>query len=219
MREIYNDQLDAISADLVDMTTSVREAVKRATRALLEADIAAAETVIEGDRDIDQGREVIEETALLLLATQQPVATDLRQLVVTLRMIADLERMGDLSVHIAKVARMRAPEVAVPEQLRPTILEMARVADRMIDTSIDVIADRDVDAAALVESQDDELDRLRASLFRSLLSEDWAHGVEPAVDIALLGRYYERIGDHAVSMARRIVFLVTGAHPEPVEPV
>lgn len=216
MREIYNDQLEAIAADLVDMTTSVREAVKKATRALLEADIAAAENVIEGDRDVDQGREVIEETALLLLATQQPVATDLRQLVVTLRMIADLERMGDLSVHIAKVARMRAPEVAVPEELRPTILEMARVADRMIDTSIDVIADRDVDAAALVESQDDELDRLRASLFRTLLSDDWSHGVEPAVDIALLGRYYERIGDHAVSMARRIVFLVTGSHPEPV---
>lgn len=212
-RETYNDQLHAISVDLVSMTAAVRRAVSNATGALLDGDLAAAEAVIDDDQHIDETRESIEETALLLLATQAPVATDLRQLVVTLRMIADLERMGDLAVHVAKVTRMRVPEIAVPEVLRPAIVEMAEVADRMIVMVTDVIEHRDIDAAALLELQDDEMDRLHRSLFRTLLSDSWEHGVEPAVDIALLGRYYERIGDHAVSMARRIVFLVTGANP------
>jgi phosphate transport system protein len=144
------------------------------------------------------------------LATQQPVATDLRQLVAALRMVADLERMGDLSVHIAKVARMRLPETAVPLTLRPTIVQMSVVADQMIDAAARIVANRDVVAAVQLEDEDDEMDHLRRSLFRTLLSDDWGHGVEPAIDLALLGRYYERIGDHAVSMARRVVYLVTG---------
>jgi phosphate transport system protein len=187
--------------------------VHEATRALLKADAHAAETVISGDRDIDASRELIESRALQLLATQQPVATDLRQLVATLRMVADLERIGDLSVHIAKVSRLRAPEVAVPGPLQPTISEMADVADKMIGAASRIVADRDVAAAAAIESDDDEMDMLRRSLFRVLLSDDWDHGVEPAIDLALLGRYYERIGDHAVGVARRVVFLVTGETP------
>ncbi|MGZ5402658.1 MAG: phosphate signaling complex PhoU family protein, partial [Aeromicrobium sp.] len=135
---------------------------------------------------------------------------DLRQLVATLRMVADLDRMGDLSVHIAKVARMRVPDSAVPEPLRPTIVQMAAVADQMIDAASRIVANRDVIAAERLEEEDDEMDQLRRSLFRTLLSDEWGHGVEPAIDLALLGRYYERIADHAVSMARRVVYLVTG---------
>lgn len=210
MRDQYYEQLDSIVDDLVALTNSVRRAVGGATTALLEADGQVAESVIAGDKLIDEATEAIEERALLLLATQQPVATDLRQLVATLRMVADLDRMGDLSVHIAKVARMRMPESAVPESLRPTIVQMAVVADQMIDAASRIVANRDVVAAARLEDEDDEMDQLRRSLFRSLLSDDWGHGVEPAIDLALLGRYYERIGDHAVSMARRVVYLVTG---------
>jgi phosphate transport system protein len=131
-------------------------------------------------------------------------------------MVADLERMGDLSVHIAKVARLRYPTKAVPAVLEPVIGEMAKTADEMIAAAAEIVETRDVHAAQELEQSDDEMDRLRQSMFRTLLSDDWSEGVEPAVDMALLGRYYERIGDHAVSMARRIVFLVTGQHPAAV---
>ncbi|MGH3425651.1 MAG: phosphate signaling complex protein PhoU [Nocardioidaceae bacterium] len=210
MRDQYYDQLDSIVDDLLAMSSAVRTAVGGATEALLGADAEAAETVISGDKRIDDSRELIEEHTLQLLATQQPVATDLRQLVATLRLVGDLERMGDMSVHIARVARRRMPEVAVPGALQPAVREMARVADEMIGAASRTVADRDVEAAAQLDRQDDEMDQLHRSLFRTLLSDDWGYGVEPAVDIALLGRYYERIGDHAVSMARRVVYLVTG---------
>jgi phosphate transport system protein len=210
MRDQYYEQLDAIVDDLVNLTGTVRRAVADATKALLEADAHIAESVIAGDKDIDEATEIIEERALLLLATQQPVATDLRQLVATLRMLTDLQRMGDLSVHVAKVARRRMPDSAVPLHLHPTITAMAAVADSMIDSASRIVANRNVDAAAQLENEDDEMDRLRKELLRSLLGDNWAYGVEPAVDLALLGRYYERIGDHAVSMARRVVYLVTG---------
>jgi phosphate transport system protein len=105
------------------------------------------------------------------------------------------------------------PEVAIPDAMLPTIKRMAEVAQEMVGKVENVIADRDVDAAMALERCDEEMDQLRRSSFRQMLSDDWAHGVEPAVDIALLGRYYERIADHAVSLARRVVFLVTGQHP------
>lgn len=210
MRDQYYEQLDTIVEDLVALTGTVRKAVASSTTALLDADARLAELVIAGDAVIDEETEAIEERALLLLATQQPVATDLRQLVATLRMVTDLQRMGDLSVHVAKVARMRIPDPAVPPQLHPTIRAMAKVADSMIDAAARIVANRDVVAAAHLEDEDDEMDRLRKDLFRTLLSDSWTHGVEPAIDLALLGRYYERIGDHAVSMARRVVYLVTG---------
>ncbi|MDQ3104583.1 MAG: phosphate signaling complex protein PhoU, partial [Actinomycetota bacterium] len=213
MRDLYNDQLDKIVTDMVAMTTTVRAAVEQATVALLDADADAAEAVIAGDKNVDDARESVEAVSFELLATQQPVAGDLRMLVATLRIVADLERMGDLAVHVAKIARMRMPDKAVPPALRPTIANMAETAARMVEETARIIADRDVDAAVALEAEDEEMDRLRRSMFRILLDEDWAHGVEPAIDLALLGRYYERIADHAVSMARRVIYLVTGEHP------
>ncbi|MBA2550811.1 MAG: phosphate signaling complex protein PhoU [Nocardioidaceae bacterium] len=213
MRDLYYDQLDGIVDDLVSMASTVREAVLESTQALLNADQAAAEAVISGDKSVDEARELIEEQAFQLLATQQPVAGDLRMLVATLRMVADLERIGDLAGHVAKVARLRMPAVAVPPTLRETITTMASVAETMVDSAARILAERDVEAAADLEREDDQMDQLRRSLFRTLLSDEWSYGVEPAIDIALLGRYYERIGDHAVSMGRRVIYLVTGEHP------
>jgi phosphate transport system protein len=213
MRELYYDQLDSIVDDLVAMTREVKRAVGQATKALLEADAEVAERVISDDAAIDRMRERVEDRSFELLALQQPVAGDLRMLVAALRMVADLERMGDLSVHVAKVARLRVPEVAVPEEMRPTIARMATVAEHMVDKVADIIAERDVEAAREMEEDDEEMDQLRQSSFRLMLGDDWKHGVEPAIDIALLGRYYERIADHAVSLARRVVYLVTGQNP------
>ena len=213
MRNLYHDQLDSILEELVIMTGNVRTALRDATTSLLDADVAIAERVIAADDEVDHERELIEERAFELLARQQPVAGDLRMLVAALRMVADLERMGDLSVHVAKVARLRYPGRAIPDVLVPTIRRMANVAEHMVGAAAQIVADRDVDAARDLEAKDDEMDQLRRSLFRTLLSDDWDSGVEAAVDIALLGRYYERIADHAVSMARRVVYLVTGQHP------
>jgi phosphate transport system protein len=210
MRDAYFDQLDSIVDDLVAMTYEVQTAVSRSTKALLTADAEVAERVISDDAAIDAARERIEGRCLELLALQQPVASDLRMLVAALRMVGELERMGDLAVHVAKVARLRFPEKAVPVEIEDTIRRMAQAAEQMVDAAADVIESRDVDAARALESKDEEMDRLRRSIFAQLLSEDWQSGIEPAIDIALLGRYYERIADHAVSMGRRVVYLVTG---------
>ena len=217
MRDAYYEQLDAVIDELVTMTHEVGDAVASATRSLLEADAEIAERVISHDEYIDSERDRIEELSFELLALQQPVAGDLRMLVAALRMVSDLERMGDLSVHVAKIARLRVPDVAIPTEMLPTIKRMAEVAEEMVRQVESVIADRDIEAAVELERCDEEMDQLRSSSFRQMLSDDWAHGVEPAVDIALLGRYYERIADHAVSLARRVVFLVTGQHPSAID--
>jgi phosphate transport system protein len=213
MRDAYTDQLDSIRDDLLTMTRLVGEAVTKATQALLDGNATLAEQVISADDAIDELRARIEDHSFDLLALQNPVAGDLRMLVASLRMVGELERMGDLSVHIAKIARLRVPEVAVPAEVVPTIARMAAVAEVMVAKVGHIIADSDVAAAEELEQVDEEMDRLRRSSFRELLGSDWKYGVEPAVDVALLGRYYERIADHAVSIARRVVFLVTGEQP------
>jgi phosphate transport system protein len=213
MREAFHDQLDSVFLDLAGICRSVETAVELASRALLEGDAELAERVISGDADIDAAREKVEDTCFTLLSLQQPVAGDLRVVVSALRMVSELERMGDLSVHVAKIARLRVPEVAVPEQLRPTMTQMGEVAQDMVSRVAQIITNKDVEAAIALGRDDEVMDRLRRQSFRDLLSDDWAHGVEAAVDLALLGRYYERIADHAVSVANRIVFVVTGQQP------
>lgn len=213
MRDAYSDQLDAIFDDLAAISRQVQTAVGQATAALLTGDAAIAERVISGDLEIDRAREQVEENAFSLLSLQQPVAGDLRTVVAALRMVAELERMGDLSVHVAKVARLRVPDIAVPEQVRPTMERMATVAEEMVSRVTEVIARRDVEAAIALGRDDEEMDQLRRTSFTELLGDEWSHGVEAAVDIALLGRYYERIADHAVSVANRVIFVVTGHHP------
>jgi phosphate transport system protein len=213
MRDSYHEQLDEILVELERMTRTVSSAVRRSTTALLTADLGIAEQVIAADAQLDLSDEMIEEKVFDLMARQAPVASELRMLVAALRMVADLERMGDLAAHISKIARLRYPELAIPVELYGVIGEMGRVAERMVNQAGDVIQSRDVVAAYRLESTDDEMDKLRSSQFRLMMDDAWPHGVEVAVDIALLGRYYERISDHAVSMARRVVFLVTGELP------
>jgi len=213
MREAFHEQLDSIFSDLAEICHEVETAVRLATQALLNGDAEVAEQVIAADSKIDSARERVEETAFSLLSLQQPVAGDLRVVVSALRMVSELERMGDLSVHVAKIARLRVPEIAVPEEARPMIAKMGDVAEDMVRRVEAVILERDVEAAIELGRDDEEMDQLRRSSFTQLLSDDWQHGVEAAVDIALLGRYYERIADHAVSVANRVVFAVTGQFP------
>jgi phosphate transport system protein len=210
VRDQYHDELEAITQSLVDITRLAGSAINRATTALLEADLQAAEAVISGDAAIDQLYADVEARALDLLARQQPVASDLRVLITSLRMVADIERMGDLALHVAKVARRRYPASAIPAELHSTVLEMGQVAQRICAKCSSVIAGRDLVLAAELERDDDVMDDLHRRLFRVLLDEHWQGGIEGAIDVTLCGRYYERFCDHAVSVARRVVYLVTG---------
>ena len=194
MRDAFHEELDQISDKLVEMSRLTGSAMGRATIALLDADLELAESVIEADQAIDQMRRELDDTAVDLLARQQPVATDLRMVVTAMRMSADLERMGDLARHIAKVARLRYPESAIPATLRGTITEMGHAADKIVAQAGSIIAGKDVAAAVALE----------------LMDHFWPHGIAAAVDVTLLARYYERFADHAVSVSRRVVYLVTG---------
>lgn len=216
MRDVYHEELDGISDKLVEMTRLVRSAMTRATTALLDADLPLAEQVISGDEQINQLDAEIEETVFDLMARQQPVAGDLRTLITSLRMSGDLERMGDLAVHLAKTARRRHPDPAVPPQVSVIVLEMGHVAERMAAKAGSVIASRDVAMALELDGDDDAMDRLHRKLFDVLLSPKWRYGVEPAVDITLAGRYFERFADHAVHVAENMVYLVTGQRPEEI---
>jgi phosphate transport system protein len=214
MRDVFHEELDSIGEMLVEMTRLSGSAMTRASTALLDADLSLAESVIAADEAVDRIQHELEEKAFDLLARQQPVATDLRIIVTSLRMSADLERMGDLARHVAKVARLRYPDSAVPADLRGTLLEMSQVAERIVTKAGSVIASNDLQSALELERDDDEMDRLHRQLFGHLLEPGWEGPVEQAIDVTLIGRYYERFADHAVSVARRVVYLVTGERAE-----
>ena len=210
MRDTYHDELDAISRSLVEMANLVGSAMSRATTALLDGDLQLAEQVITADEAVDARYREVEARAFDLLARQQPVASDLRVLVTSLRMVADLERMGDNAAHVAKIARRRYPSSAVPPSLRSTVLEMGHAAEEIVAKAGSVVAGRDLKLAAELEKDDDVMDELHRQLFTAILDDRWDQGVEAAIDITLVGRHYERFADHAVSVARRVVYLVTG---------
>jgi phosphate transport system protein len=212
MRDIYHEELDSIGATLIEMTGLVGAAMSRATTALLEVDLQVAESVIAADEAVDALQQKLDTRALDLLARQQPVAGDLRTIMTSLRMSADLERMGDLARHVAKVARRRYPEQAIPEALRSSIADMGRIAVELAAKTATIIEDRDIDIARELQVDDDAMDQLHRKLFTILLDPAAPYSVEASIDVTLIGRYYERYADHAVSVAKRVIFLVTGEH-------
>ncbi|HEY3005969.1 MAG TPA: PhoU domain-containing protein, partial [Kribbellaceae bacterium] len=171
MRTSYHEQLDDILAELERMTRTVSTAVRRSTTALLDADIKVAEEVIAADVEVDAAGEGLEDRIFDLMARQAPVANELRMLVAGLRMVADLERMGDLASHVAKITRMRYPASAIPAELQDLVGKMGSVAEQMVNAAGDVIKSRDVEAAQRLESTDDEMDKLRTSQFRLMMDD------------------------------------------------
>jgi phosphate transport system protein len=188
----------------------VSDSIAKATRALMTKNLSLAEEVITFDEKIDTVQHDLDARIIDIIARQQPVASDLRALVTALRMSADLERMGDLAHHVAKVVRLRHPAAAVPDQLMSLIESMGVTAEKIAAKTGVVISTRDTALAAQLEKDDDEMDLLHRQLISALIAPTWEHGVETAIDLTLLGRYYERYADHAVSVARRVIFLVTG---------
>ena len=211
MREEFQADLNEVSRLLVTMAEAVRAAMRKATTALLTADLKAAQSVIERDAEVDAIYGQVEAKVADTIARQAPVASDLRMVITALHISADLERMGDLAEHVAKTAQRRHPSPAVPAELRPVFKKMSEVADRMAEKITTVLAKPNAATAAELENDDDAMDDLERDLFKILLNDDWPYGAETAIDGALLGRFYERYADHAVNAGEQVVYLVTGA--------
>ncbi|MDM7855378.1 phosphate signaling complex protein PhoU [Cellulomonas alba] len=217
MREIFEAELHQLGEDLVALSGRVEHAVTQAGIALLTADLALAESVIVEDHDIDALERELDERCILLLAQQAPVATDLRIIVTTLRMIASLERMGDLARHVAQIARGRYPRHAVPHALSGTFAEMHDAAVRVARRTTTLLTNHELPLAESIQQDDDLLDELHEDVFTALLGGQWAGTTQETVDVTLLGRFYERFGDHAVSVSERVVYLVTGVLGEQLD--
>lgn len=210
MRQADSDQLETINADLVEVTRLVGSAMNRATQALLDADLQLAEAVIDFDAKVDILTASIEDRCFELVALKTSSGADLRSILGSMKMSSSLERMGDLAEHVAKQARMRHPKVAVPQAVRGTFAEMGGLAEAIVNKTGAVIATKDVSMCADIARHDEDMDRLHRELFTIVLSPSWKYGVEEAIDVTLLSRFYERYADHAVSVSKRVVTIVTG---------
>ncbi len=214
MRTAYHDQLDQLTEQLGDMCGLAGAAMERATQALLQADLVLAEQVIDDHEQIVAMSARAEEAAFVLLALQAPVAGDLRSIVTAIQIVADVDRMGALALHVAKIARRRHPQHALPEEVNGYFAEMGRVAVELGNSAQEVLVTRDPEKAARISEEDDAMDDLHKHLFTVLMDREWKHGVTAAVDVTLLSRFYERFADHAVEIARRVIFQATGNLPE-----
>ncbi|EME23136.1 phosphate transport system regulatory protein [Rhodococcus triatomae BKS 15-14] len=192
-------------------------AMEKATQSLLQADLTLAEEVIGEHDQITDLSVACEERAFALLALQAPVAGDLRSIVSGIQIVADIDRMGALALHVAKAARRRHPNHVLPEEVNGYFAEMGRLAVALGAAAKEVLETRDPERAAKLREEDEAMDDLHRHLFTVLMDREWKHGVAAAVDVTLLGRYYERFADHAVEVGRRVIFLVTGKMPSEPE--
>ncbi|SOX52475.1 phosphate transport system regulatory protein PhoU [Mycobacterium ahvazicum] len=213
MRTAYHQQLANLTTQLGDMCALAGVAMKRATRALLEADNVAAEQVIGDHERIVALRARVEKEAFALLVLQQPVASELRAVFSSIQIIADVERMGALAVHIAKIARREYPNHVLPAEVGDYFTAMAKVAITLGDSAKSALISCDPRQAGLLHEQDDAMDDLYRELFGVLIDREWPHSVSAGVETALLGRFYERFADHAVEIGRRVIFINSGVLP------
>ncbi len=210
MREVFQQELREVQERLVEIASLVEASIENATRAFNESNVALADKVIADDDKIDDLTVSLDELAINILARQQPVARDLRIVVSALRISASLERMGDMSEHIAQLARYRFPEKVVPKTLRATFAEMGRLDVEVAKKLTLLLKTEDVRLAEEIRNDDDRIDELHLSVFEKVLSESWKGGAEDTVDSTLASRYHERFADHAVSIAKKVQYLATG---------
>lgn len=213
MRKAFHDELAALCGQLAEMCALAVSAMERANQALLDSDLSLAEQVIADHEHIAAYNRRIEESAFRLLVLQQPVAGELRTVVGSMHIAADIDRMGALAVHVADISRLRHPDCALPDEVRASFTDMGSQAVRLAQTAQEVLVSRDPEAAARLHDEDDAVDAEHRHLFTLLLDRQWEDGVCSAVDVALLGRYYERFADHAVEIGKRVIFEATGGRP------
>ena len=200
------------SASATSLVANERVAfsIDKATRAFATSDVALAEEVIADDAKIDELAVALDEQAIEILARQQPVARDLRVVVTALRVSASLERMGDMSEHIAQLARLRFPERAIPKGLKGTFTRMGELDVEIARTLSELLRTQDLRLADTIRNADDDVDELHASVFEKVLSDNWKGEAGATVDATLASRYHERFADHAVAVAKKVVYLATG---------
>ncbi|MBT1181579.1 phosphate signaling complex protein PhoU [Bifidobacterium sp. CP2] len=213
MRVIFNEEMKAVADDLDRMVQGVRKSIRGAGDALLKQDVEAAQSVIDGDIELDALEESVIDQCVKLLAKQTPVATDLRIVVSTMRLATTFERMGDLAKHVAETSRRAYPASPLPDVAKETFQQMQDFLDKTSDDLVSMLADRDAKTAERIIAGDDELDALHHKTFELALDENNDITRQQIVDVVLLGRFLERLGDHAVSAARRVVFIVSGFDP------
>ncbi|MGJ7441117.1 phosphate signaling complex protein PhoU [Aquipuribacter sp. MA13-6] len=210
----FDEDLASLTAGMVEMTGLAARAISRASTALLEGDLELAESVIADDERIDAWQWSLDDDIVTMMTKHGALVGDLRRLVSGLRVTADLERMGDLARHLAQVTRLKYPEPVVPEPVTRHIAHMGEVAERIAFKTGDVLARQDVQLAHEVDRIDDEMDRLHRELFTVMLSPRWEQPVSVAIDVTLIGRFYERFADHAVNVANQVLYQVTGQDPD-----
>ena len=210
MREVFHQSLEDVQGRLVEISELVAIAIEKATQAFGSSDVSLAEEVIDADNVIDEKAVALDELAIEILARQQPVARDLRIVVSALRMSASLERMGDIAEHIAQLTRYRFPERAIPKGLKSTFTSMGQVDVQMAQKLTELLRTQDVSIADELRNLDDQLDDLHVSVFEKVLGENWQGEAMATVDATLASRYHERFGDHAESVAKKVVYLATG---------
>ncbi|MFD9669757.1 phosphate uptake regulator PhoU [Rhodococcus sp. NPDC059968] len=213
MRQHFSGQLEKMRVDLTDLCSLTETAIDYATRALLDTDLGASEACADVDTDIDYRAQELDHRAVTLIALQAPVAQDLRALISCIHNIGDLRRMGTLAAHIAEVARLHFPASVVPGELRGVISKMGVAAKAQAAAATEVLRDRDCDLALELIQADARTDALLRELFAVTKSDDWLYGAASAVNITLLGRFYERFCDHTVAVGRNVIFVATGDFP------
>lgn len=213
MRTAFREHLDAFSHDLIRLADLVAEMMGKASHALLSLDLQAAEDTLSMTEQLEERRADCEKHAVELLALEGPLARDLRQVVSSIYIVEDLNRMGVLATHIAKYSRRRNPESVIPQPLVGYFEEMRRLDKEMLAKVRNLLVDPDVDVALVLSQDDDAVDDLNNHLLMVLTEREWQHSTTEAVDTALLSRFYERFADHAVNVAKRVVYLTTGMMP------
>jgi phosphate transport system protein len=210
MRELFQQELHEVRDRLVDIAGLVVDAITDAVEAFNKSDVTLAESVIVRDNKIDDAVVALDELAIAIMARQAPVAKDLRIVVSALRISASLERMGDMAEHLAQLARYRFPEKVVPKSIRPTFKEMGALDIQMATMLVELLKTENIDVAHKIRDEDDKVDALHLSVFETVLSDTWSQETETTVDATLASRYLERFADHAVSIAKKMVYLATG---------
>lgn len=213
MRVIFNEEMKSVATNIERMAELVAKAMNDAGNALINADLDGAQTVIDNDADLDALESSVIDQCLTLLARQNPVATDLREVVATMRLAATFERMGDLTSHVAQIARRTWPDSAIPDEARETIVAMIDFLRELSGRLTDMLSHRDVSMAETIIASDDTLDTLHEKIFELVEGEAWHGTRKQLIDVVLLSRFIERIGDHSVAAARQVLFIVSGFDP------
>ncbi|MDL9981071.1 phosphate signaling complex protein PhoU [Microbacterium sp. ASV49] len=210
MREFFHQSLEDVQERLVEISDLVTVAMDKATQAFSASNVALAEEVISEDSIIDEKAVALDELAIEILARQQPVARDLRIVVTALRVSASLERMGDIAEHIAQLTRMRFPERAIPKGLKGTFKRMGELDVEVARTLTELLRTQNLELIEAIRDADDQIDELHISVFEKVLGDSWSGEAGATVDATLASRYHERFADHAVNVAKKVVYLATG---------